>query len=187
MQFNNESNATASRWPRTDYMTSSQVTKTFMSITPHRIEVELWARCHCVCLVKAYRLICSSTYLGHSSGQVIWPDQRSNFQNDLLGPKCIWCVLTRGIRWCTAFFSIFVISKVTCTNVNFPEKQHFMFGLPWKDQMWPKVAKSGVVIFRTSRTFRLFLLRSSTSTRGQTSWGWKDPSPHSQVRSRMSK
>ena len=55
------------------------------SIPPHRIEVEPWARCHCVCLVMINRLLCNMTYLVHSSGQVIWPDRRSHFQIDLSG------------------------------------------------------------------------------------------------------
>ena len=45
-----------------------------------------------------------------------------------------WCVFTRGVRWCQAFFSIFVISKVICTNVNFPKRQHCMFDMPWEGQ-----------------------------------------------------
>ena len=57
------------------YMASSQFTETFTitSITPHRIEIEPWARCHCVCLDMKHRLIWNMSYLGHSSGQVIWP------------------------------------------------------------------------------------------------------------------
>ena len=46
-------------------MMSSQVTKTFRSITSHRIEVEPWTRCHCVCLAKTHLLIFNMTYLGH--------------------------------------------------------------------------------------------------------------------------
>ena len=73
MQFNNESNATASRRPRghitPSYMTSSQVIETLTSITPHRIELELWAECHCLCLVMALQVIYNMIYMCHSSGQ----------------------------------------------------------------------------------------------------------------------
>ena len=53
------------------YMMSSQVMKTFMSITLYRIEIEPWARCHYVCLFKTHRMICNMTYLVHLAGQVI--------------------------------------------------------------------------------------------------------------------
>ena len=75
--------------PITGHMTSSQVTKIFTSITPHRIGLQPWEMCHCVCLVKTHRMMCNMIYLGHSSGQVIWPDLRSNFQIDLSGSRCI--------------------------------------------------------------------------------------------------
>ena len=70
--------------PRTGHMTSacmtsSQATKTWTSITPHRIEVEPWKRCHCVCLIKTHRLISNMTYVGHLSGQVIWLEIKSKF------------------------------------------------------------------------------------------------------------
>ena len=71
------------------YMTSLQVTKTFTSITPHRIKVEPWARYHCVCTVKRHRLTSNMTYPVHSSGQAIWPDLRLNFQIDLFGSTCL--------------------------------------------------------------------------------------------------
>ena len=67
------------------YIASSKVTKTFAYITPRRIKVEPWARCHCACFVKTYRLICSMIYLGDLSGQVISPDLRSKFQIELYG------------------------------------------------------------------------------------------------------
>ena len=82
-------------------MTWSQVTKTFTSVTLHRIVIEPWARCHWICLVKTHPIICNTTYLGHLSGQVIWPDLRSNFQINLSGSRCkyvltsTWLGLTR--------------------------------------------------------------------------------------------
>ena len=91
--YDNESSAIAGLWTRSGHMTlscmtSSQVTKTFRSVTPHRIEVEPRARCLCVCLVETHRLICNMTYLGHLSGQVIWPGVRSIFEIDLSRSKC---------------------------------------------------------------------------------------------------
>ena len=83
MRLGNKSGATAGRWPRLGHMTSSQVTKKFISITPNRKEVRPWARCHCAYLVKAHRLICIMTYLGHPSAQVIWPNPTFN----LLGSR----------------------------------------------------------------------------------------------------
>ena len=49
--YSNESRTTTERWPPyrsydISYMTSSQVIKTFTSITLHRIKIDLWARCH---------------------------------------------------------------------------------------------------------------------------------------------
>ena len=53
--------------------------------------------------------------------------------------------------------------------------------------MWPKVVKSGMVRFRTSRSFRLSFFRSSISISGQTSRGGGGNHPTPQVRSRMAK
>ena len=38
----------------------------FLPITFDRNELETWGWCHSVRLVKAHRLICNITYLGHS-------------------------------------------------------------------------------------------------------------------------
>ena len=81
--------------PHTGHMASlymaSLVTKKNTQITPHRVEVEPWAMWHCVCLVKTHRLRYIMTYLGHSSNQVIWPDQSQIFKLTLLGQDiCVW-------------------------------------------------------------------------------------------------
>ena len=44
----------------------------------------------CLSRKDASTVICNMHYLGHSSGQVIWPDLRSNFKIDLSGSKCMW-------------------------------------------------------------------------------------------------
>ena len=177
MQFNNESGATAGRWPRTDYMTSSQVTKTFMSITPHRIEVELWARCPCVCLVRAHRLICSRIYLSHSSGHLTRP--KVKFQIDLLRSKCICfdAFSQEGYDGAKRFSLSLLFQKLFAQTLIFRKGSIVCLTCPGKVKMWPKVVKSGVAIFRTSRTFRLFLLRSSISTRGKRDEGAPSPPP----------
>ena len=54
-------------------------------LSPHRIALESWARCHCVCLIITHQLICNMTCLGPSSDQVIWPDLRSGFQIGVQG------------------------------------------------------------------------------------------------------
>ena len=63
------------------------------------------------------------------------------------------------------------------------QKRFFCLTYPGKVKMWLKVVKSGMVRFRTSRTFCSSLLRSSVRIRGQTSPG---VATHL-VRSRMAK
>ena len=117
------------------------------------------------------------------SGHLTW--SKVKFSNWPFGVKMhmFRCILTRGIRWCFAFFSIFLGSKVICKKNAFPKKQHFLFNLPLEGQNVTKVGKSGMVRFRTSRSFRLSFLRSSISIRGQTTWGCPPP----QVRSGKAK
>ena len=158
-------------------MTSSQVTKTFTWITFHRIEIEPWARCHCVCLVKTHRMICNMTYLGHLSGQVIWPDLRSNFQIDLSGSKCTcfdasWREEYDGV---SRFSLSFLVQKLFAKNLIFPKSNFFCLTCPGKVKMWPKVVKSGLVRFKTSLFFCLLLLQGSISIKGQTSRGVATP------------
>ena len=116
-------------------MTSSQVTKTFTSITPHRIEIEPWARCHCVFLVKTHRMY------------AIWPTWdicqvrsfawlKVKFSNWPFEVKMhmFRCVLTRGIRWCFAFFSFFLSSKVIRKKTWSSQKATFF--------VWPALGRS---------------------------------------------
>ena len=62
-------------------MTSS-VRHRFLPITFDRNDLETWGWCHSVRLVKAHRLTCNMTYLGHTVTQT-WRDPRSNFKIDL--------------------------------------------------------------------------------------------------------
>ena len=61
----------------------------FLPITFDRNELETWGWCHSVCLVKAHRLICNMTYLGHTV-TLTWRDLRSKFKMDLPRIKSIW-------------------------------------------------------------------------------------------------
>ena len=164
--------------PHLGHMTSSQVTKTFTPITSHRIEIEPWARCLCVCIVKTHRLICNMTCLGHLSGQVIWLYPRSIFQISLSGSRCIWFDASWREEYdgLSRFSLSFLIQKLLAKNLIL-WKSNIFLTCPGKVKMWHKVEKSGMVRFRTSRSFRLPLLRSSISIRGQTSRGWHPPPP----------
>ena len=129
-------------------MTSSQVTKTFTSMTPHRIEIEPWSRYHCVCLVKTHRLTCNMTYLDHLSGQVIWPELWSNFQIDFPGSKCIpmcRCTLKRGILLIFAFFFLsFLAQNLYAKSKIFQNSNIFVWPTPgpvkcdlrWYNRVW---------------------------------------------------
>ena len=46
---------------------------------------------------------------------------------------------------------------------------------PEKVKIWPQIVISGMVRLKTWQSFRLFLLGSSISIRGQTSRGWQPP------------
>ena len=48
-----------------------------------------WGWCHSVRLVKAHRLICNMSYLGHTV-TLTWRDLRSNFKIDLSRIKSMW-------------------------------------------------------------------------------------------------
>ena len=69
-------------------MTSSG-RRRFLPITFDRNELETWGWCHSVRLVKAHRLVCNMTYLGHTV-TLTWRDLRSNFKIDLSRTNSIW-------------------------------------------------------------------------------------------------
>ena len=70
------------------HLRSSEVTNSFLSITFDREKIQLWAWSHCVCLVKAHRLICNMTYFD-LFGSPRDLDLRSNFPLDLSRSTCI--------------------------------------------------------------------------------------------------
>ena len=87
--------------PSTGHMTSPQVTKTFIPTTSHRIDVEPWARCHCVCLVKTYRLICNIYDLPGSligPSYLTWPKVKFSYWPFRVKMHVFRCILTRVIR-----------------------------------------------------------------------------------------
>ena len=71
-----------------EFMTSSGRLR-FLPITFDRNELETWAWCHSVRLVKAHRLICNMIYLGHTV-TLTWRDLRSNFKIEISRTKNIW-------------------------------------------------------------------------------------------------
>ena len=70
-------------------MTSSGRRTFFLPRTFERNELETWGWCHSVRLVKAHRLTCNMTYLGHTV-TLTWRDLGSNFKIDLSRIKSIW-------------------------------------------------------------------------------------------------
>ena len=93
-----------------------------LSITPRRVEIEPWAGCHCVCLVKTHRMIWNIIYLERLSGQVIWPGIRSDFQIDLSRSKCIYFDASWPEEYdsVSRFFFIFQSSKVIRKKLDLP-------------------------------------------------------------------
>ena len=71
------------------YMTPSQDTKTFTSLTPDRIVVKPCAVCPCVWLFIMQQPKSIMTFLRHSADHDIWPGLTSYFQIDLSRSKCI--------------------------------------------------------------------------------------------------
>ena len=68
------------------------------------------------------------------SGHLTWP--KVKFSNWPFGVKMYMfrCVLTRGIRWCFAFFCIFLSSKVIRQKLDLPKKATFF--------VWPALGRS---------------------------------------------
>ena len=155
-------------------MTSSQVTKTLTSITLHRIEIEPWA----LCLSRQDALNDVQYDLrGSFIRSGFLPDLRLNFQINLWGSKFIFL----GASWREEYDSVscfalsLLVQKLFAKNVIFPERSIFCLTCPGKVKMWTKEVKSYMVRFKTSRSFRLSLLRSSISIRGQSSRGSPPP------------
>ena len=124
------------------------------------------------------------TYLSHSSCQVIWPDLRSNFQTDRSGSKCTcFDASCREEYDGVSRFSLSSLVQQLFAKSLSSQKRNIFFTCPGKVKMYPKVVKLGIIRFTTPRSFRLSLMRSSISIRGQTSRGHPPP----QVCSRMAK
>ena len=88
------------------------------------------------------------------------------------------CVLTRGIRWCFTFFLSFLAQKLFEKYLIFLKSNIFCLTCPGQVKMWPKVVKSDMVRFRTSR-------QAVYELGGKRAGGGNHP--HPQVRSRMAK
>ena len=81
---------------------------------------------------------------------------RSNFQIDLSGSvfTCFdasWREECDGVK---RFSLSFLVQKLLAKNLIFPKK-HYCLTCPGNVKMWPKVVKSGMVRFRTWRSFRV--------------------------------
>ena len=142
-----------------------------LRITHHIIELEPWARCHCVYLVMTYQLICNMIYVDQSSGKVIWPNLRSNFQIHLSGSQCFDAPRREEYDDASRFVSLFLCSKVICKNSILQKRNIFSLNCPENVKMRPRVVKSEIIGFRTFQTFCSLLLRGSIAIRGQMSWG----------------
>ena len=56
------------------------------------------------------------------SGNLTWPKVKFSNWPFMVKIHMLWCILTRGIRWCFMFFSISLSSKVTCKKLDLPKK-----------------------------------------------------------------
>ena len=133
------------------YRMSSEVTRFFTSITPHGIpegamlrphrnssvlrnkvrdlgEVSLFSSCHDASTDLQNGIPRAIIRSGHLTRHEVkfskWPHRVKIYT--------LRCVSTRGIRWWSAFFSIFRSSKLTRKNVDHAEKQHLFFVMPCK-------------------------------------------------------
>ena len=81
------------RWKVTwGHIMTSSGRQRFLPITFDINELETWAWCNSVRLVKAHRLTCNMTYLGHTV-TLTWRDLRSNFKIDLSRIKTYGSIL----------------------------------------------------------------------------------------------
>ena len=114
------------RWKviRGHIMTSSSRQR-FLSITFDRNEIETWGWCHSGRLVKAHRLTCNTTYVGHIV-TLTWRDLRSNFKMDFsrMQKHMDGSGMTRGTRWCQNYSSS-LSSWDVIHEKHFPLKTHF--------------------------------------------------------------
>ena len=92
------------------------------------------------------------------------------------------CFDVRGIRYCFAFFFIFLISKVICKKVGLPKTTLFCLACPGRVKMWPEVVKLDMVRFGTSRSSCLSFFAKLNFNQGA-----NQPGGNPQVRSRLAK
>ena len=151
-----ESSATASRWPRTGHMTSSQVTKTFPPITPHRKKVEprevsLCFSCSDPLAYVQHELPASFIRSGHLTWHKAILSNRT-FGVNMHMFRCVW---TRGARWCFVFVLYLSYFEAICKKKRWScKKQYSLFDLSWEGQNVTKVVKLVIVRCKTSNTFR---------------------------------
>ena len=69
-----------------------------------------------------------------TSSHLTWPKVKFSTWPFEVKMHTFRCLLTRGIRWCFEFFSIFLSSKVICRKLGFPNKQLFF--------VWPALGRS---------------------------------------------
>ena len=80
-------------------------------------------------------------------------------------------LLTRVMRWCLVFYSIFLVEELLAKTLFISKSSNVLFGIPWEGKMWPKVVKLDTVRFGTSQTLISPLLRSAFLIRDQMSSG----------------
>ena len=109
------------------HLGSTEVTNSFLLITPNWKELQTWAWSHCTRLVKPHRLICNMIYLGQHVtlvwGQILtWPFKVTMYM--------VRRALLRGSRWRSNFAASFLSSKVICKKKNvFAKNSYFaVFG-----------------------------------------------------------
>ena len=122
--------------PRTGYRTLSCMTlrhlmKIYTPITSHTEELETWARCHCVVLwwrIDWY----ASLHAWTLSGQVICPDLRLNFQNDLSGQNANVSIRLNATNTMGFRIFLFILLQSFLQKRWSYLKSNFLFDLPWK-------------------------------------------------------
>ena len=98
-----------------------------LCISFDRNELETWGWCHTVRPVKAHRLTCNMTYLGHTV-TLTWCDLRSNFKIDLLRIKTCGSIRLdeRNTMVSKLLFWLKYLSSYSWKNIS--PKRTFPFG-----------------------------------------------------------
>ena len=144
---------TISRWKVIwgHIMTSSSRRTFLANLTFDRNELEALGWRHSVRLVKAHRLKCNMTYLGHTV-TLTWRDLSSNFKIVLSRIKHVYrSGLTRGTRWCQNYSPSLSGCEVIHEKKHFPQNVIFIFGDLWYFQYQPDRQSQGMYIHIDSR------------------------------------